>query len=413
MNALTDYLLKANLGLCFFLAIYVLLLKRETDFRFNRGYLLGALLVSSLGPLFHFSVLSVFSLEGSVKEIMLPEIVVRPMAGSMFSGIKSIADWLRFIYLAVACLLAVDFALRLTRLLFKIYRSSRIRIGSLWLVESPQQREVFSFFNVVFIGNAIALSHEEKSKIIQHEAIHTSRLHSLDILLVNVLGLLFWFNPLIKTYRKLLVHLHEFEADARSVESHEVDDYCDLLAKVALKSSGYRLANHFSNSLTLKRIEMMKKMKTEIARWKMLFVAASAFAFCYFMVGNDLTFAQGKPDQASDNKVYTFVEESASFGSKGDFSELYQFIGKNLRYPEEAKSNKIEGKVFVKFVIEKDGSITNPEIVKGAGHGMDEETLRVVKMLPKWNPGKEKGKAVRQAFTLPINFSLDQPKKGD
>jgi protein TonB len=158
---------------------------------------------------------------------------------------------------------------------------------------------------------------------------------------------------------------------------------------------------------------MMKKMKTRIGQWKVLFVASAAFAFCYFMVGNDLTFAQAKADQKSDEKVYSFVDEGASFGSKGDLSELYQFIAKNLRYPEEAKEKKIEGKVFAKFVIEKDGSVTNVEIVKGVGYGMDEETLRVVKMLPKWNPGKQSGKAVRQAFTMPITFSLEEPKKGD
>jgi len=413
MNTLAEYLLKANLGLCLFLAIYVFLLRRETDFRFSRGYLIGGLVLAAVVPLFHFSGANIFGWEGAVREIMLPEFIVRPVAGSVLHGERTAGHWLWLGYWVVAFVLTLGFMTRLLLLLTKIRKRSRQRIGSVWLLEVADGHGVFSFFNVVFIGDAMALSHDEKSKIIRHEAVHAAEFHSLDILLVNLLGILFWFNPVMKTYRKLLVQLHEFEADARSVELHEVDDYCDLLAKVALKSSGYQLANQFSNSLTLKRIDMMKTMKTKVGEWKKVLVVAVAFGFCYFMIGNDLVLAQHSSDQNSDEKVYEVVDESASYGSKGDFSELYQFIGKNLRYPEEARKKKIEGKVYAKFVIEKDGSITHAVIVKGAGHGMDEETLRVVKMLPKWNPGMEKGKVVRQSFVIPILFQLSEPKKGD
>jgi len=72
----------------------------------------------------------------------------------------------------------------------------------------------------------------------------------------------------------------------------------------------------------------------------------------------------------------------------------------------------IEGKVFTKFVVEKDGTVTNVAVVKGIGYGCDEETVRVVKLLSKWNPGKKDGKIVRTNFTLPIVFQLSEPKKG-
>jgi protein TonB len=74
---------------------------------------------------------------------------------------------------------------------------------------------------------------------------------------------------------------------------------------------------------------------------------------------------------------------------------------------------RIEGKVFTKFVIEKDGTVTNVAVTKGIGYGCDDETVRVVKLLPKWNPGKKDGKIVRTRFTLPIVFQLSEPKKRD
>jgi TonB family protein len=109
--------------------------------------------------------------------------------------------------------------------------------------------------------------------VIRHETIHVRQYHSLDILLINVIGIFFWFNPLVKMYKKIFVQLHEFEADARAVQNRDVNEYCNLLAKVALESAGFKLANHFNNSLTIKRIEMMKTIKRKIRLWKFVAIA--------------------------------------------------------------------------------------------------------------------------------------------
>ncbi len=143
---------------------------------------------------------------------------------------------------------------------------------------------------------------------------------------------------------------------------------------------------------------MMKTIKTKIGGWKVTSIIGAALAFC-FVVGCAKT-------NLPDDKIYTFVEEAPSFGKKEKNAELYEFISKNLRYPEEAKRKGIEGKVFSKFVVEKDGSVTNVEIVKGVGYGMDEETLRVMKMSPNWNPGTQDGKPLRVSYVVPILFKL-------
>jgi TonB family protein len=113
--------------------------------------------------------------------------------------------------------------------------------------------------------------------------VHIERLHSIDILLIQLLGIVFWFNPIIRSYKKSLVQVHEFEADARSVEGHDVDMYCSLLAKVALQNNGYVLANHFTNSFTLKRINMMKTVRTKIKNWK-VFALALTLPLFFFVV---------------------------------------------------------------------------------------------------------------------------------
>lgn len=106
-----------------------------------------------------------------------------------------------------------------------------------------------------------------------------------------------------------------------------------------------------------------------------------------------------------DNTPFTTVEVQPSF--MGGNSEMYKFLGKNLKYPTAAQRANIQGKVFLSFIVEKDGSITDIETMKGIGFGCDEEAMRVVKLMPKWIAGKQNGRNVRVKFTIPVFFKLD------
>ena len=85
---------------------------------------------------------------------------------------------------------------------------------------------------------------------------------------------------------------------------------------------------------------------------------------------------------------------------------MYKFLAENIKYPQEAKDKNITGKVYVTFVVEADGSISNPRLLRDIGGGCGQEAIRVVNLMPRWNPGKEKGQPVRVQFNLPISFSL-------
>ena len=108
-------------------------------------------------------------------------------------------------------------------------------------------------------------------------------------------------------------------------------------------------------------------------------------------------------------EIFTTVEENPSFN--GGIVELYRFIGKNLRYPIEARNKHVDGKVFVKFIVRADGSTSDISVLKGIGAGCDEEVVRVIGMMPKWNPGKQSGKPVSVYFTMPVSFILEEGSK--
>jgi protein TonB len=114
--------------------------------------------------------------------------------------------------------------------------------------------------------------------------------------------------------------------------------------------------------------------------------------------------AQTKENKSKDG-VYQEVEEMPEYPG-GEKALMNDLIGK-IKYPEEAKKNGIQGKVFVSFVVDEQGKVTNAKIERGVEASLDKESLRVVSELKTWKPGKEKGKAVKVAYTIPINYALD------
>ena len=103
-------------------------------------------------------------------------------------------------------------------------------------------------------------------------------------------------------------------------------------------------------------------------------------------------------------EIFDVVEENPEF--VGGMAKLYEYLGKNIQYPEIAKENGIQGKVFVQFVVWKDGTIRNVKVVKGVHKTLDIEALRVIQKMPIWSPGKQRGKNVNARFTLPIKFRI-------
>lgn len=120
---------------------------------------------------------------------------------------------------------------------------------------------------------------------------------------------------------------------------------------------------------------------------------------------------QSLKDKAVGDSIYQIAEEMPEF--PGGVEALMDFVGKNVKYPEQAKEKEISGRVFIGFVIEKDGSVNKVKVLRGIGGGCDEEAARVVKAMPKWKPGKQKGEPVRVSYMLPVNFKLtdDIPMK--
>ena len=109
-------------------------------------------------------------------------------------------------------------------------------------------------------------------------------------------------------------------------------------------------------------------------------------------------------EEEEEQTIFQVVENDPEF--PGGVEAMYKFLAQNIKYPQLARENNITGRVYVTFVVEKDGSVSNCKVLRDIGGGCGQEAIRVVKSMPKWTPGKQRGKAVRVQYNLPVNFSL-------
>lgn len=434
-------MIKAAFCLGVFYLVYMLLLKNETFFLFNRLYLLLTVVLSMIIPLMHIRLPELITGNGNPYMLDLISVGSWFVEETMPETEKSF-QVLLMLYLAGCAIFLSVFLVRACRLVALILRSGIHRIGGWKLVFNPvRNSSPFSFLGFVFISREEFRSHSA-GRILMHERVHISQRHSFDLLFIEIITIVQWFNPFIWLYRRSVVQQHEYLADEGVLRHYgNVQAYQGILLHVSTGMHFHKLTHPFSHSLLKRRFIMMSKPKSgPRARWKLLavFPVIAVLLFLFkdvsgrfseqvlnlsqpfgvtwplenlaafsVMTAQTVDRPQVKPDT-----TFTVVEQMPTFRDGGHVG-LVQYIVQHVKYPEEAKKQGISGTVYVTFIIDEKGKVLNAGILRGIGGGCDEEALRVVQSMPDWNPGLEKGKAVKVQFNLPIRFSLDDPPAND
>ena len=311
---------------------------------------------------------------------------------------------------------ALVFLFKLGKLIFIIIRSPKKKMPGYIAVFTGKEHGSYSFFNYAFFPNE-----NVNAEIVHHEMSHIAHHHSVDILFVELMMIIQWFNPFIYLYKRELQSLHEYMAD-RDVVATGIDkqNYMMLILQQCTAVDFSNMSNNFSFLLTKKRIKMItqsKKAKGVVikALLTLPLFALLLFANCKSNGNNtsekkivdapeNVETQVAATTVSGDDEIYGYVDVMPEY--PGGTTAMFDFIQKNVKYPESAKDKGIEGKVYVQFVVEKDGSISNIEVLRGVSEDIDAEAVRVVKAMPKWKPGMNEGKPVRVQFTLPFNFKL-------
>jgi len=398
-NAVT-YLIQSHLVLVLFYIVYRLLLARQPWFQANRFVLLALPLLALIVPFVDINlpngdITSTLSVE-------LPAITIQQ------AGNNNSLDWvpsLAFFYVAGVIVFIALFIFRLLRV--SVMKRGENQNGyNITLTEGSS----FSFFKAIYLNKD--LDADTREMVLKHEQVHADEWHSADTLWYELLSAVFWFNPVIWMMKKELRDTHEFIADRAISQSYRKEDYLNALLRATFDTKTMHFLPMFSNSQTLiKRVKMMKvkQLKIQRLRYALAFPLVAAIVFAVACTEqNEVTPPEAgglnEPATGQVDEPLLIAEQMPEF--PGGQQELFTYLGNNLEYPKTAKSEGIEGRVVVNFIIEKDGSIGHVEVLKGIGGGCDQEAVRVISNMPNWSPGIHNGKKVRVSYKLPIQFAL-------
>ncbi len=448
------YILKSSVCLAAFYLFYRLLMARETFHRFNRFALLGILLLSCLLPLIEVNVKQ----EPEVRQTMLTLEQLLMMADAESSATvgaveEATVTWVQMAllaYLSGILFFAFRNACSLMRLLMLLKSGSRQHVDCylpgrrehVTLIVHNKEVAPFSWMKYIVISRKDL--EENGREILIHELAHIRNRHSLDLLVADVCVFFQWFNPASWLMKQELQNIHEYEADEAVIEEGvDAKQYQLLLIKKAVGTRLYSMANSFNHSKLKKRITMMLKEKSSPwACLKYLYVlpvaAVAVTAFARPEVSekveeisavkvNDLAaivetkVAESvgdttKPagvtyvpvevnEKLKGTPVLTVVEQMPAY--PGGMAALMEYFKENMRYPASAKERGLQGRVTVQFVVDKDGSIKEPKVIRSIDQELDEEALRLVKSMSKWEPGRQNGEPVAVKFAVPVPFKLD------
>jgi TonB family protein len=469
MNSTVNFILESGISLSLLATIYVVFLRRETFFRLNRIFLLGSLFFSVLLPFLKFRIyepqpvmLSEVTVTPYRNVLEAVTIYGQDLSVTVEQTIIS-ATLLIWIYLAGLLLFLAILFYRVIRIIFVIRKNEVQKSEHLKLVFLKNECSPFSFLNYVFVSRPLQ-NRDGYNRMMAHEIEHIKQGHSFDVLILELLTAFQWFNPFMWMLRRAIRENHEFLADHAVLTSGVNRGYYKKLLLNQFAGGQLVLTNNFNYSLIKNRIQMMSKMKSpKIAHVKIILGVLTAVALIIMFACEQKEMSEIQPVPEPDELKVTFLDEKLKISGDADdlerikklmdgsreFSletdsignlllvkketvgpktldteeqiffivenmpefpggepELRKFIANNIEYPATAQEKGIQGRVYVTFVVDKNGEVANARIARGVDPSLDKEALRVVNSLPKWTPGKQRGEAVNVSYTVPINFAL-------
>nr|WP_321232333.1 M56 family metallopeptidase [uncultured Psychroserpens sp.] len=265
------YILQVVAFQLLFLIIYDVFLRKETFFNLNRIYLLVTTVLSVVIPFVKIE--QIKNLVAKDLVINLPEVFIgNPQENinaidpeiAIQTGInlesQSISIW-AIILISGMCIATLILVFKISKLVLIASKYPKHRKGSILIINLLNSTKAFSFFNYIFLGEKLNV--QEKASILQHELVHVQQKHTLDLLVFEILRIVFWFNPLIYMYQNRIATLHEYIADAQAVKHHDKANYYDNLLAQVFETQQFSFVNpFFKHSLIKKRILMLSKSKS-------------------------------------------------------------------------------------------------------------------------------------------------------
>ena len=427
------YQIKVGLCLIAFYLLWKLLLSRETFHRFNRVALLVVMALALVIPWVKLSLETTAPVTQQMvilEELLVSNGAVAQQAAPSWS-VTGIATVLYLIGMVVAVVWFLHGQWSLHRLLKRGRRESLPGGATLHII--PGNQTPFSYFKHIVINEQDY--RDNPREILTHEQAHIDLRHSWDVLFLGLVTLFQWWNPAAWLLSRELRQVHEYEADEAVLnQGVDVKQYQLLLIRKSVGNQLFSMANNFNYQSLKKRIRMMSMNKS--SRWNRLralavvpVIALALLAFANTKSVAAVVTTNGQQNRAvqstmqspvavernaeaqvtnesnpQSETIYKSVEQMPMF--PGGEAGLLRYLQENIQYPPEAAKNNVQGRVILQFVVDKTGQVGEVKILRSVSEEIDAEAVRVVKSLPKFEPGRQDGEAVSVWYTLPVSFNI-------
>lgn len=424
MEEFTSYIIKSSGILLLLYGYYWLFLRKQTFFTINRFYLLISLILGMILPFISVEITNPIFTAGKFHPSLYVEHIFSEVNTSANDTATPITPQKLYsyawpaLYLAGALFFLVRYSVALAQIVWLIRRNPKKSVRGIHIVKLKEQQPLFSFLNYLFIYRLPA-SKEDRRRMFEHEKKHIQQRHSLDLLFVELACITNWFNPLVWLYKNAILENHEYIADRQVIHKYHTGGYPELLIRQTFKGC-FSFTNYFACSNLKKRIMMMTKKQTskfQVIRYIPAFVLSGIlfYGLCCNIPVKATEFIKPElpeiqqPSQTSKEAIpqkNADKEQDPVFPENG--GNVHAWIYKNMKYPEKAVKEKKTGKVLVNFVIDKEGNVTNPRVIRSVDPALDAEALRVVRQMPKWKPGIKDGKPIEVSINIPFTFMLSK-----
>ncbi len=394
-----------------FYLIYHLALRKETFFMVNRWYLLTTLFLGLIIPFAGQYIQSAMTLVPLQTAAVVYEVSQAPLMVQQNFQSTEVETSAWIIALSGLYFLGIFMGLvKLAKGLFRIHRlyqggSQYNRIGYK-VIETTEPHLPFSFLKWVFISKLVPLP-ERFEKVLEHEKLHVKQWHTIDVLFLQLIHIVFWFNPILILYKKALQRTHEYLADRTVLKTTNKQEYGLLL--LGQRTTGLELAltHQFFNTQIKNRIQMMyQKQSKQSARWKYS-IALPGLLLAVILFSNAMTPLMDVDRPALYPGCDLSMEKTELLACAK--RHLLKDIYSQIKYPVQAREAGISGIALVKIEVDKIGQLQEPELLKDPGYGLGDEALRIINALrdfDNWEPAIKNDRAVSDEFLLPIAFKL-------
>ena len=452
MNDVLMYFLKVNIAIALFYLFYRLVFYNDTFWTTRRFYLVFSILLAAVYPF--ISISGWLERQEPMQAIMASSVQLNEITITATPlSVITIENLLLAVYGIVSLFLLVKMFVQLVSILRWKLKGEKLMLDGIEIMAIDGNITPFSFFTTIYMNPALHNEHETR-QILTHESTHARQWHSLDVILSELMTILFWINPAAWLLKREIRHNLEFLADNSVLQSGiDSKNYQYHLLQLSYQIPENQLINKFNVSPLKKRITMMNQQKTKkagILKYSLIVPLALALVLSsnaetlvnktrdfilqkevvdktdtneknipstsIDLMANEskamVTSSDSQPQNSKEvieksdkDRIYTVIEKMPEY--PGGTKELLSYLTSNIKYPEEAKKNGVQGKVIVRFVVDQFGKIGRTQVLRGVSAEIDTEAIRVVNSMPTWTPGEQNGEKVAVYYTLPIQFAVE------